>query len=122
MTRLFVYGTLLTGEHNHHLMGGLSPVGTATTEPVYSLLDMGGYPAVVEGGQTAIVGELYDVDAETLSRLDILEDVPELYLRVTATVAGDSVELYVLRPEHAGGGTPIPRGDWRDWRAGRQRP
>lgn len=113
MTRLFIYGTLLHGEHNHHLMGGRMPLSTAVTEPVYRMVDMGGYPALVEGGATAIVGELYEVDTPTLARLDILEEAPEFYRRVAASVAGHAVELYVLPEVHAVGAAVIASGDWR---------
>lgn len=117
-TRLFIYGTLLHGEDNHYLLGGRQPLATVVSEPVYRMLDMGGYPALTEGGATAIVGELYEVDVATLARLDILEEVPELYRRVATVVEGQAVELYVMPSIHAVGGVIIPSGNWRNWLTG----
>ena len=39
------------------------------------------YPGVIEHGHTAIGGEVYRVDAATLDRVDLLEDIPNSYRR-----------------------------------------
>ena len=44
------------------------------------MLDLGAFPAVV-GGNTKIVGELYEVDKATLASLDRLEGHPSFYER-----------------------------------------
>ena len=62
MTRVFVYGTLLAGEPNHRLLEAASFVGPAETPPVFSLVDLGPFPALVGGGAGAVVGEVYEVD------------------------------------------------------------
>ena len=74
---IFVYGTLKRGEANHGFMGGQRFVGEAVTMPLFRLYDLGGYPGMIansEGG-TAIQGELWEVDAGCLERLDELEDI-----------------------------------------------
>jgi gamma-glutamylcyclotransferase (GGCT)/AIG2-like uncharacterized protein YtfP len=117
--RLFVYGTLRRGEVGHALLGGARLLGEATTEPAFTLLDMGEYPAIVEGGTTAVAGELYEVGEAVLRELDRYEDVPELYLRVERAIAGEPAVIYVLRPEHARGYAAIASGDWRQHRSDR---
>lgn len=111
---LFVYGTLMRGESAHGLLGATARfVAEAQTEPRYTLLDMGEYPALMEGGTTAVRGELYEVDGEQLAALDRYEDVPEIYERRVLT-AGDSKALaYVLHPQLASGASVIASGAWR---------
>lgn len=77
---VFVYGTLRQGQSNHHLLAQSELLGNHTTPPIYSLYDLGSYPAVIEG-HNAIYGEVYRVDDDTLKQLDILEDVPVDYRR-----------------------------------------
>ena len=110
--KLFVYGTLRRGEPGHALLRGAPLLATARTEPAFTLLDMGEWPALIEGGSTAIAGELYEVDESTMLELDRYEDVPELYLRVERAIAGEPAFIYVLRPEHARGYAVIASGDW----------
>lgn len=77
---VFVYGTLRYGECNHHLLASAQLLGRHTTDPIYSLYDLGPYPGVIEG-RDSIVGEVYLVDEVTLKQLDLLEDVPVTYRR-----------------------------------------
>ncbi|MFM2591065.1 gamma-glutamylcyclotransferase [Vibrio sp. TBV020] len=77
---VFVYGTLRHGECNHHLLSQSQWLGNHTTPPFYSLYDLGAYPAVIEG-HSAIIGEVYLVDDQTLEQLDLLEEVPVTYRR-----------------------------------------
>jgi gamma-glutamylcyclotransferase (GGCT)/AIG2-like uncharacterized protein YtfP len=110
---VFVYGTLRAGESNHALLAGSPRLDDDHTAPRYTLLDLGAYPGLVEGGDTAVVGETYVVDAPTRARLDALEDHPRLYRRTEFTLASGRVaELYVLDPRFAIGGAPIESGDW----------
>jgi len=71
--RVFVYGTLLSGEPNHRLLADAELVGAARTEPDFDLVSLGAFPAMIAGGATAIAGEVYEVDRPTLDALDRLE-------------------------------------------------
>ncbi|MDD9967790.1 MAG: gamma-glutamylcyclotransferase [Myxococcales bacterium] len=113
MIRLFVYGTLLSGEDNHYLIQRADFLCPTHTAPAFSLVDLGGYPAMVAGGGTSIAGELYHVDLQTLARLDLFEEVPELYRRVQINIAGSDTAAYVLPQTHAGSAPIIPSGSWR---------
>ena len=112
---VFVYGTLLSGEGNHDVLGGARCVGHGRTLPVFELRDLGDYPGLLEGGSQAVLGEVYEVDEETLRVLDDFEDHPRLYRRVTITLAdGKDVEAYVLSEEQAAGSAAIESGSWRE--------
>ena len=78
---VFVYGTLRRGGRYHHLLEQATYLGAAQTPPHYVLLDAGSYPAMLKNGTQAIHGEVYRVHEHTLKELDILEGVPELYIR-----------------------------------------
>jgi gamma-glutamylaminecyclotransferase len=113
-TTLFVYGTLLKGEANHGLLAKSQFVGQAKTNPEYTLVDLGAYPAMVEGGQTAILGEVYRIEEQTLLRLDRLEGHPHYYTRKTIELEGGmNAEAYVLDQSRYRGSTLIAGGDWR---------
>lgn len=72
---VFVYGTLKNGEGNNHLLDDSAFIGAAVTDTAeYSMLD-GGFPVVLpaETGGLAVAGEIWEVDDQTLVRLDRLE-------------------------------------------------
>ena len=79
--RIFVYGTRMRGEPNHHYLAQARFLGEARTEPAYTLVSLGAFPAMVPGGQTSVVGELYEIERRTLASLDRLEGHPHFYRR-----------------------------------------
>jgi gamma-glutamylaminecyclotransferase len=98
---LFVYGTLKRGQRSNHLLAGQQFVSEATTRPLYRLFDRGPYPYLVHDPEHGVVvrGEIWEVDAQTLQRLDEWEGVPEEYQRQPIAldwVAGP-VEAYFFR-------------------------
>jgi len=110
---LFVYGTLCRGEPNHRVLGKARFVGRARTAPVYELVDLGNFPALLEGGETAVHGELYEVDESWVGHIDAFEDVPSLYDRKPVWLEGEAAIGYVMRRDVAGPAPRIPSGDWR---------
>ena len=113
-TQIFVYGTLLRGERNHHLLHGATTLGGGRTAAAYELVDAGGFPAMISGGATAVVGEVYAVDGTTLAAIDRLEDHPNFYRRTPIRLAdGRWAEVYLLDRGHTAGMPPLPSGDWR---------
>ena len=112
--RGFVYGTLRRGEPNHHLLDGCAFVGAGRTEPRFTLVSLGAFPALVAGGETAVRGEVYEVDVATLAALDRLEEHPDFYQRRRIRLeGGEEVVVYVLPRELARGYPAILSGDWR---------
>lgn len=111
-TRVFVYGTLRKGEANHRLLVGSKFVGPAATRPEFKLLDVGPYPLLVAGEKT-VVGEVYEVDARTLVRLDVLEGHPSYYRRTPVILAdGTEAQAYVFARTEGVVAPEITSGDW----------
>ncbi len=80
MSLIFVYGTLKRGGSNHHHLEDQRFVATARTQPAFYLYELEGYPGLVpagDGGGRSIAGEIWDVDAACLARLDLLEGIAE---------------------------------------------
>lgn len=79
---LFVYGTLKRGLQNQHFMAGQRFVREAQTLPRYRLYHFGWHPGMVEVEDgVAVQGEIYEMDAEALTKLDEYEGHPEQFLR-----------------------------------------
>ena len=96
MNRLFVYGTLKKGFHNAFYLEDARFLGEFVTEPVYSMYDFGGYPAVTEIGKTAIEGEVYDISEELLTSIDLLEWYPDFFQRVMIGTSFGGALMYVV--------------------------
>lgn len=112
---VFVYGTLLRGESNHHLLAGAHFLGEDATAPGFELRDFGAFPAMLAAGTGTVAGEVYVVDDATLTVLDRLEDHPSFYRRTPITLAsGADAEAYLLEARQAHGRARIPSGTWRD--------
>jgi gamma-glutamylaminecyclotransferase len=115
---VFTYGTLLRGEVNHDLLARARFVSEARTEPCYELFDLGPFPAMSTGGETAVCGEVYAVDDATLARLDRLEGHPNFYQRARILLDdGQAVQTYLMDRARMRGRVLIPSGDWRAHRA-----
>jgi gamma-glutamylcyclotransferase (GGCT)/AIG2-like uncharacterized protein YtfP len=119
---LMVYGTLLRGEPNHGRMAGATFLRVVTTEPRFTLADLEAFPALQEGGTTAVVGEVYEVTPEHLAMLDRFEGVPRLYERVTVRLAdGEAAQAYLQRRTSRRTLDVIASGDWRAHRREKSR-
>lgn len=111
--RVFVYGSLMRGEHNARHLDGATWLGMARTEDRFALVDLGAYPGLVDG-DGAMLGEVYAVDDAALARLDVFEDVPRLYERVPVALRGGH-DAMTYRYVHAHRGARVPSCDWRWW-------
>ena len=115
--RVFVYGTLLTGEGNAHWARGARRTPAWTTGTIH---DTGyGFPAFVRGGETRIQGELLTVDDEGFKSMDRLEGYPRLYRReeidVFTSQGRARAWVYIMNRLPAGAKV-IAGGDWRVYR------
>src|SRR5688572_19180393 len=70
---LFVYGSLKRGFRHHDLLLGARFHGETVTAAGYQLVLLGEYPALADGGDGTVTGELYSVENELLARLDAFE-------------------------------------------------
>jgi gamma-glutamylaminecyclotransferase len=91
---LFVYGTLMRECVNHAELCGARFVGIARTAPAYAVVEVAGFPALVPG-KGVVSGELFDVDAPLLERLDLFEG--NAYRRGNIVLdGGELAEAYLL--------------------------
>jgi gamma-glutamylaminecyclotransferase len=119
--RVFVYGSLRRGQGNHSIIGVATCVGEARTLRGFTLYDLGPFPALVHGGMSAVVGEVYEVDEPLLARLDRLEGCPRLYQRQGITLEdGTLAYTYVMRLDQVRGRSKIASGNWCEHREERQ--
>jgi gamma-glutamylaminecyclotransferase len=116
LSLIFVYGSLKHGYALHHLLEGQAFRGPATTYPLYRIFDLGSYPGLVDWPEgLAVQGELYEVDAECLKRLDDAEGVDEgLYARRVIKLQSpfDGIEASAWFWLHKVGGLPDCGTSW----------
>ncbi len=111
--RVFVYGTLRTDQVNHYWLEEAHLLGRCVLKGGWRLYDLGLYPAVVEDADVkrSLTGEVYQVTAEQLAKLDELEEYPTLYGRkeVDTPLGRAWIYYYQLLDEYV---TEIKAGDW----------
>ena len=96
------------------MLEGARFAGVARTLPHFHLVSLGPYPAMIRGGNTAVLGELYVIDEARIPELDDFEGHPELYQRCSITLEGGAeAETYVLPAELGEGKPALVSGDWR---------
>lgn len=105
--KIFVYGSLKRGFGNHRILENSMFVGsTETVQHNFCMHPLhGSFPAVTIGPDDsyAIMGELYEVDNQTLNHIDMLESNGSLYTRQLVTVYNGTeiVEAWIyLMPEN----------------------
>ncbi|WP_034492880.1 gamma-glutamylcyclotransferase family protein [Buttiauxella agrestis] len=109
--RIFVYGSLRRKQGNSHWMTNAQWLGEHHVEN-YALYSLGHYPGVVPG-EGSVMGEVYRIDASTLSELDALRTKGGEYKRQLIQTPYGSAWMYVYqRP--VDGLTLIESGDWLD--------
>lgn len=112
--RLFVYGLLLQGEREHELLEGAPLLGEAETVPLHTLVDLDFYPALLIGGQVAVVGELYGITRQLRFKLDVHHQCPALFRRAIVKLSdGSEAETYVMDDEKVRGKRRLRGGSWR---------
>lgn len=117
MPKVFVYGTLLSGEGNNHLLQNADSklIGEAKVQG-FMLYNLGAYPAAVPTNDInkKLVGEVWEISVDVLNNLDWLEGYPSFYDRtLVGTVHGEAwiyYKHYVNDPECP----EIPSGNWRE--------
>jgi gamma-glutamylcyclotransferase (GGCT)/AIG2-like uncharacterized protein YtfP len=119
---VFVYGTLRKDEANHYLLKEASCLARECW--TYGILyDTGcGYPAMVQDKSQKVYGELYEVNANQLQKLDWLEGyegegMSNDYERMIQSIYTNSGSLeayvYIYSPHKAEELTKITDGDWK---------
>lgn len=114
-----VYGSLRKSMHNHHILMNSKFIGTFDSEPIYTMYSVGGsYPAIIEGGSTSVLMEIYQVDEAVQKRLDQLEgydeqyeDSDNYYSRTILNTPYGIAYLYLFNDEIKGY-KKVDSGDW----------
>jgi gamma-glutamylaminecyclotransferase len=119
MPKIFVYGTLKTGQVNHHLLG--DPQGGSRTVPTPALapgivLHAGpAYPFAIRGpGQAR--GEVYTITEAVLRKLDELENHPDDYHReITPVILANNQRIlaWIYLHQQAYRYPKIVTGNWQ---------
>ena len=113
--KIFVYGSLMRGFHNHSVLHGAKFLKNGITKRDYVLYDLGGFPGMVKEGSNSILGEIYEVDAFTLNMLDGLESHPDFYKRTPIELSdGTKVQTYILNESYLRNYPIVKSGDWRN--------
>jgi gamma-glutamylaminecyclotransferase len=102
---LFVYGSLRRGFPNHYILENSVYIGEFSTTDGYIMIGTRSkvFPYIIKDSivddatPTQIVGELYDVEPNTINRIDELEGHPHTYNRqlITVTNNTDVFESYI---------------------------
>lgn len=112
---LFVYGSLRQGLGNHHFLRdeNVSYLGNFVTEPEWTMYSLGGFPALVDEGTTAITGELYAVPEAVYASIERLEGYPTFYQRKSLTTPHGEAEVYYITDlDRYGRDDVVKCGDW----------
>lgn len=102
LTKVFVYGTLKQGFGNHYLLSRSELLGSCIVNANMVMFNLGGFPGVSfipsdkDINPIDIVGEVYEVDAETMEHLDMLEGYPEFYDRTIINTEYGEAWIYHL--------------------------
>jgi gamma-glutamylcyclotransferase (GGCT)/AIG2-like uncharacterized protein YtfP len=101
--RVFVYGTLKEGHGNHdfYLAGNpaVEKLGRCYITGNYRMYSNGAFPMVTCGSRNEpahIVGEVYEVDEDTLDSLDALEGHPDWYCREKVETPFKKAWVYMM--------------------------
>lgn len=98
--RVFVYGSLKRGKHNHGLLAQSRHLGRAYIDGKYRLISLGAFPGVVEDDRLEtdgiVGGEIYQVSDDVLRSLDYLEGHPRFYERRKVTTSHGAAWCYFL--------------------------
>ena len=109
---VFVYGTLKRGFANNVLLCKSKYLGEHTTPKEFTMINLGWYPGVLESGNTAVHGEVWQMSDTTMEQLDWLEGYPTLYVRKRIPTPFGEAWMYVYNGSLDGEEAVITEGVW----------
>ena len=116
---VFVYGTLRRGGAGAMSIGFPNSKFIAEARVSGSLYDLGAYPGLLTNeSNSLVIGEVYEVDDETLNELDEFEAASD-YLRKQVEISLGTHRrmcwIYEPNPEFYSHRTLITSGDWIEY-------
>jgi hypothetical protein len=118
---MFLNGTAMAGQRDHHAISGATFLGARRTAPLYRFIAVrDAFPGLlpVDEGGASILGELYEVSEETLFFSLMPEEPAELELGTILLDDGEVVNAMHLQPYRiAPGDKAIDIADFGGWRA-----
>ena len=123
-TKVAVYGSLRQGMGNHRLLEGQEFVGTTVTSEKFAMYSLGGFPKVALHGEkvSPIVVEIYNVNEQGLSRLNMLEgfhgrNSPHNFYDCSPVETGlGEALIYHIDDGYGGTSSLVEDGDWVKYR------
>lgn len=117
-----VYGSLRKEFGNHRLIDKAEYKGMFSTDPVYSLYSLGGYPGLKENGNTSVVMEVYAVNENEAHNVDMLEgytpgEKPYFYDKIPIETPWGEASVYTY-VGHISEDRLVKSGDWFTFRKG----
>ncbi|HEY1020776.1 MAG TPA: gamma-glutamylcyclotransferase [Flavisolibacter sp.] len=125
-----VYGTLRHGWGNNRILcmpggkpnGGVEYMGIMKTEPRFNMYSLGGFPGVAEGGNTAIVIEVFKVSDESIiDSVNNLEGYSGMrghrsnwYDTVEVQTPWGTANMFTMNKLNEGGRAIVASGDWNE--------
>jgi len=98
--RVLVYGTLKRGGALSPNMSAGTYLGEYSTEPEFTLVNLGWFPGLIHRGSTSVQGEVYEMPDSSLSLLDRIEGYPSLYDREEIETPYGRAWVYVYNSGH----------------------
>jgi gamma-glutamylcyclotransferase (GGCT)/AIG2-like uncharacterized protein YtfP len=115
---VFVYGTLMSGNSNHEKFLSEAKFAGDFIAEGFELYDLGSYPGMIHSENGKVKGQLYIVDSNILSKLDILEGEGNLYIRKLIKVVNnknESQDAYTYIYNHDVSGKVKVGYDFQPW-------
>ena len=116
---VFVYGTLRRGSARSMSMRFPNSTFIADAKVSGSLYDLGAYPGfLLDESNSWVIGEVYEVDDETLSKLDDIEALSHYWRKQVKISLGTHPRkcwIYAPKPESFSCHTLITSGDWIEY-------
>lgn len=107
MTKVFVYGTLKKGRHNHSWLQNSFCIGKCILAGYEIRAGRLPYAIQSDNEDARIEGELYEINHRVLEDLDILEGHPNFYKRVWVTTSKGKAWVYLYQDAKFARALPI---------------
>jgi gamma-glutamylcyclotransferase (GGCT)/AIG2-like uncharacterized protein YtfP len=116
---VFVYGTLRRGSPGAMSIRFPNSRFVADAKVSGSLYDLGAYPGLLlDEPNSLVIGEVYEVDDETLGKLDDFESSSHYWrkqVKIAVGIQSKKCWIYAPNPEAFSRSTLIVSGDWIEY-------